>query len=111
MAVFYQYDYTEITKNIYPCFMYHLHIPDGFSENIELLHLADLLMMDDLKGEAAALLAKFLSHANYLKQGCISLTKFAFLPGMPAPPRVKPALSSPAPQNFTEAAGPKFTVE
>lgn len=48
-------------------FMYHLHIPDGFSENIELLHLADLLMMDDLKGNAAALLAKSLSHANYLE--------------------------------------------
>jgi len=57
------YEALEVAVN----FMYHLHIPDGFSENIELLHLADLLMMDDLKGKAAALLAKSLSHANYLE--------------------------------------------
>ena len=61
------YEALEVAVN----FMYHLYIPDGFSENIELLHLADLLMMDDLKGYAALRLAEFLSHANYLEQGCI----------------------------------------
>ena len=75
------YEALEVAVN----FMYHLHIPDGFSENIELLHLADLLMMDDLKGKAAALLAKSLSHANYLEQGCISLPKETFLIGMLPP--------------------------
>jgi len=57
------YEALEVAVN----FMYHLYIPDGFSENIELLHLADLLMMDDLKGYAALRLAEFLSNANYLE--------------------------------------------
>ena len=60
------YEALEVAVN----FMYHLYIPDCFSENIELLHLADLLMMDDLKGYAAFRLAQSLSHANYLEQGC-----------------------------------------
>jgi len=48
-------------------FMYHQPIPDGFSDNIELLHLADMLMMDELKEETAARLARILSEANYLE--------------------------------------------
>ena len=48
-------------------FMYHQPIPNGFSDNIELLHLADMLMMDDLKEETAARLARMLSEANYLE--------------------------------------------
>ena len=47
-------------------FMYLQPIPNGFSDNIELLHLADMLMMDDLKEETAARLARILSEANYL---------------------------------------------
>ena len=47
--------------------MYHQPIPDGFSDNIELLHLADMLMMDELKDETAARLAGILSEANYLE--------------------------------------------
>ena len=48
-------------------FMYHQPIPNGFSGNIELLHLADMFMMDDLKEETAAQLARNLSEENYLE--------------------------------------------
>jgi len=48
-------------------FMYHRPIPNGFSEYIELLHLADMFLMDDLKEEAAAHLARILSEENYLE--------------------------------------------
>jgi len=48
-------------------FMYHQPIPNGFSGNIELLHLADMFMMNDLKEEAATQLARILSEENYLE--------------------------------------------
>ena len=48
-------------------FMYHRPIPNGFSGNIELLHLADMFMMNDLKEEAATQLARTLSEENYLE--------------------------------------------
>ena len=48
-------------------FMYHCPIPHGFSEYIELLHLTDMFMMDDLKEETAAQLARNLSEENYLE--------------------------------------------
>ena len=48
-------------------FMYGISIPDNFKEGSGLLRLADLLMMEGLKQEAAKLLAKNLTTENYLE--------------------------------------------
>jgi len=48
-------------------FMYGINIPEGFKEYGELLHLADLFMMDNLKEVIKERLAKALSKSNYLE--------------------------------------------
>jgi len=48
-------------------FIYGISIPDNFKEGPGLLCLADLLMMEGLKQEAAKLLAKNLTTENYLE--------------------------------------------
>ena len=52
--------------------MYHQPISNalhdnGFSKNIDLLHLADMLMIDDLKKETIGELGRILSKANYVE--------------------------------------------
>ena len=48
-------------------FMYGINIPEDFKEHGELLHLAELFMMDNLKEVIEELLAKALTKSNYLE--------------------------------------------
>jgi len=48
-------------------FMYGINIPEDFKEHGELLHLAELFMMDNLKEVIEELLAKPLTKLNYLE--------------------------------------------
>jgi len=48
-------------------FMYGINIPEGFKEYGELLHLADLFMMDNLKEVIEERLAKALKKSSYLE--------------------------------------------
>ena len=47
--------------------MYEIPIPDNFKEGMELLRLANHLMIEPLKLEAGKILAKNLTTENYLK--------------------------------------------
>ena len=53
--------------NVAVNFMYSISIPGDFTEHGELLHLADLFMMEDLKEVVVERLAKDLAKANYLE--------------------------------------------
>ena len=48
-------------------FMYGVNIPEDFKEHAELLHLAELFMMDNLKEVIEERLAQALTKANYLE--------------------------------------------
>jgi len=48
-------------------FMYGINIPEDFKEHAELLHLAELFMMDNLKEVVEERLAQALTKANYLE--------------------------------------------
>ena len=48
-------------------FMYGINIPEDFEEHGELLHLADLFMLENLKEVVVEKLAKALSKSNYLE--------------------------------------------
>ena len=48
-------------------FMYGINIPEDFKEHGELLHLAELFMMDNLKEVIEELLAKAMTKLNYLE--------------------------------------------
>ena len=48
-------------------FMYGINIPENFKEHGELLHLAELFMMDNLKEVIEERLAKVLTKLNYLE--------------------------------------------
>ena len=47
-------------------FMYGINVPEGFTRYINLLHLADLFMMENLKEVVVERLARNLSKENYL---------------------------------------------
>jgi len=53
-------------------FMYGINIPEDFKEHAELLHLAELFMMDNLKEVAEERLAQALTKANYLETSQIA---------------------------------------
>jgi len=53
--------------NVAVNFMYGISIPGNFTEHGELLHLAELFLMDDLKEVVVEGLAKDLAKANYLE--------------------------------------------
>merc|ERR1712192_83354 len=53
--------------NVAVNFMYGIDIPEDFEEHGELLHLADLFMMKNLKEMVVDKLAKALSKSNYLE--------------------------------------------
>ena len=48
-------------------FMYGINIPEDFKEHAELLHLAELFMMDNLKEVVEERLAQALTKANFLE--------------------------------------------
>ena len=48
-------------------FMYGINIPEDFKEHGELLHLAELFMLDNLKEVIEEQLAKALTKSNYLE--------------------------------------------
>ena len=48
-------------------FMYGINIPENFKEHGELLHLAELFMLDNLKEVVEERLAKALTKSNYLE--------------------------------------------
>ena len=50
-------------------FMYGINIPEDFKEHGELLHLAELFMLDNLKEVIEERLAKSLTKLNYLEIG------------------------------------------
>merc|ERR1712181_87843 len=53
--------------NVAVNFMYGIDIPEDFEEHGELLHLADLFMMENLKEVVVEKMAKALSKSNYLE--------------------------------------------
>ena len=53
-------------------FMYGINIPEDFKEHVELLHLAELFMLDNLKEVIGKRLAKALTKSNYLVIGQIA---------------------------------------
>jgi len=53
--------------NVVVNFMYGINIPEDFTQHGELLHLADLFMMDKLKEMVVKCLTKALTKANYLE--------------------------------------------
>jgi len=50
-------------------FMYGVNIPENFTKDVRLLHLADLFLMDTLKEVAVAGLAKSITVENYISLG------------------------------------------
>ena len=58
--------------NVAVDFMYGIQVPEGFTQYGDLLHLAELFMMENLKEAVVERLANNLSKENYLKTSQIA---------------------------------------